>query len=497
MFCNPSRQFGIREMNIADVLSGHAKLKGSRWVLGSSTAHEVLRDRLRGLLPTGFQLGPCRLREVQFKLRRRLTACYDVLVQKEGSDAKYVRPIAVSWGSSRSTDGQEETDVLAKVQAEAVSRGVAAPFRQLMADYPEWSMHVQVWPLDSRFTQLVRLSDPGHVRGMLAEACALEAAASNQHRTLDYKVEAVKYQPGRRHMLRYDPQNPAKGATVFAKLYIVEERARAFRREDGAPIFCLARKAADWLAAHGEGANGLRPLAYVAADAAILYFQVSGTPLSGYAQPSRRGAAPWFRRAGAALRALQDLPLALASPLRPPIDFAAEIQSIRRKSAHIPVLLPQVGSAIEALLDRARELYERLPQEPPSFVHGDFKSEHIWVAADSLTLIDFDDARLGDPALDMGHFLADWQFSHACSQTEQEEVCESFLAGYAAGAPKERFLRVRLYEAIELVRCALRRVQLFEDDWASRTAALVGSAQAVINDLQRILGLPQPLLELL
>ena len=97
----------------------------------------------------------------------------------------------------------------------------------------------------------------------------------------------------------------------------------------------------------------------------------------------------------------------------------------------------------------------------------------------------------------MGHFLADWQFSHACSQTEQEEVCESFLAGYAAGAPKERFLRVRLYEAIELVRCALRRVQLFEDDWASRTAALVGSAQAVINDLQRILGLPQPLLELL
>src|SRR5438105_1760279 len=129
MFCNPSRQFGIREMNIADVLSGHAKLKGIRWVLGSSTAHEVLRDRLRGLLPTGFQLGPCRLREVQFKLRRRLTACYDVLVQKEGSDAKYVRPIAVSWGSSRSTDGQEETDVLAKVQAEAVSRGVAAPFR--------------------------------------------------------------------------------------------------------------------------------------------------------------------------------------------------------------------------------------------------------------------------------------------------------------------------------------------------------------------------------
>ena len=37
------------------------------------------------------------------------------------------------------------------------------------------------------------------------------------------------------------------------------------------------------------------------------------------------------------------------------------------------------------------------------------------------------------------------------------------------------------------LRCALGPVQLFEDDWASRTAELVGSAQAVINDLQRIL----------
>ena len=475
-------------MNIADVLSGDAKLKGIRWVLRSSMARKVLRDRLRTLLPTRLEVGPCRLREAQFKLGRKLTAYYDVLVQKQGTDRQYVRPIAVSWGSASNTEGQEETDAPAKVQAEAVSRGVAAPFRQLMADYPDWGMHVRVSPLDPRFTQLVRLSDPGHVRGMLAEACAPEAAASNLLRSLDYKVAAIKYQPGRRHMLRYDAQNPAKGPTVFAKLYIAEERARAFRREDGAPIFGVARNAADWLAEHGEGVNCVRPLAYVAADAAILYLRVAGTPLSDHAQRSGCGAM-WFQRAGAALRALQRLPVDLASPLRPPIDFAAEIRSIKKKSAHIPVLLPQVGSALEALLDRARELHERLPQEPPSFTHGDFKSEHIWVAAESLTLIDFDDARLGDPALDMGHFLADWQFSQAaCSQAEREEVYQSFLAGYAPGAPKERFLRARLYEAIELVRCALRRVQLFEDDWVSRTAGLVGSAQAVINDLQRILG---------
>src|SRR2546429_4692986 len=44
--------------------------------------------------------------------------------------------------------------------------------------------------------------------------------------------------------------------------------------------------------------------------------------------------------------------------------------------------------------------------------------------------------------------------------------------------------------SIELVKCAVRRVQLFERGWASRTAGLVGRAQAVINDLQLSLGLP-------
>ena len=116
---------------------------------------------------------------------------------------------------------------------------------------------------------------------------------------------------------------------------------------------------------------------------------------------------------------------------------------------------------MEVFLDRAGAVHERLPQESPSFTHGDFKFEHIWVAAGGLTLIVLDDTRLGDPALDMGHFLADWQFSHAaCSQAEQEEVYESVLAGYPPGAPKERFVRARLYEAIELVRCGLRTYPL-------------------------------------
>jgi len=375
------------------------------------------------------------------------------------------------------------------VQAEAVGRGVAAPFRQLMADFSEWTMRVWVSPLDARFTQLVRLSDPQHVRVLLANT---GVAASDQHRTSEYTIRFLKYRPGKRHVLRYDPLDPGD-ETVFAKLYIVEDGARAFRREDAARAFRVASKAADWLAEHGNNASCLRPLAHVVEDAVVLYPRVVGRPLSDYyAERSIGSVAPWLKRTGEALCSLHQMPLELVGPLGPPHDFAAEIRLIAKKSGHIPALLPQVGSAIGALLDRAQELHERLPQEPPTFTHGDLKSEHIWVAPGRLTLIDFDTSHLADPALDVGCFLADCQFSHpAYDQAGLEQMHESFLAGYAPGVPKERLIRARLYEAMELVKCAVRRVQLFEHDWASRTAALVGRAQAVLNDLQFALVMPR------
>jgi len=480
-------------MNIGDVVSGRAKLKGIRWALLSVTAHKVLADQLRALLPDGAAVGPCLLREARFKPGRKITAYYDALVNTENPEGHHVRPIAVTWRPSTRADRNaehEETLGLAKIQAEAVRHGVAAPFLGLMADLPEWNMHIRVSPLDPRFTQLVRVSDPLYVRAMLEETYAAGNAAWHQHRISDYTVTSIKYRPGKRHVLRYDPRDPVTGAAVFAKLYICKEEARASRREDGARAFRVAQGIADWLAERGQGVNSLRPLGYVAQDAVVLYPQLCGVPLSDYTRRLNRVAARCLHQAGVAVCALHHLPVALAGrPERH--DFAAEIRWIVKKSHHIPALLPEVGSAIAAVLDRARELHERLPQEPATFTHRDLKTEHIWVASDGLTVMDFDSSRPADPALDVGYFLADLQFRHAAwPQAGLEKARESFLAGYAPGAPKERLTRARLYEAVKLVKCAVRRVQVFEPDWASRTAGLVERAQAVINDLERILGLP-------
>ena len=439
-------------MNIADVLSGRATSEGIQRLLLSAPTQEVLADQLRAMLPPGVAVGPFRLTEVRFKPGRKIIAYYDTFVDTESPKGNYIRPIAVTWAPNASEDEPPETTVLAKIEAEAVRRGVAAPFQQLWKDFRDWSMRVWVSPLDARFNQLVRLSDPQHLHVLLAKTGLAE---SDQCRSREYRVTPIKYRPGKGHVLRYDPLD-AGAETVFAKLYIAEDRARVFRREDAARCFRVASTAAEWLEKHGGSAHGLRPLACVAEDAVVLYPRAAGTPLCDFARRQVDNLATCLQRAGAALRTLHQMPVEAMGPLGPPHDFAAETRSIAKKGVHIPVILPQVGSAIEALLERARELHEQLPQEPPTFTHGDLKSEHIWVAPDRLTMMDFDTVRLADPALDVGCFLADWQFWNVVSHQAGLEKPENFLAGYASGVPKERLMRARLYEATGLIKCAVR-----------------------------------------
>src|SRR2546430_12492130 len=222
----PTRMLAL---NLADGLSGRAKLEVIQWLLLSRAPRKALRDQLTGLLSAPATLGPCRLRRARFKPGRKLTAYYDALVHVEGTDGYRPRAIAVTWRLDGDGHQHHGTADLSGIQAEALRQGVAAPFRQLTADLPERSMHLEISPLDARFPQLVRLSDPRHVHDMLAGAYAASDRTPDQARPGRYAVTAIRYHPGGRHVLRYDPLDATKGGTVFAKLYTGEDGARAFR----------------------------------------------------------------------------------------------------------------------------------------------------------------------------------------------------------------------------------------------------------------------------
>jgi aminoglycoside phosphotransferase (APT) family kinase protein len=325
------------------------------------------------------------------------------------------------------------------------------------------------------------MSDPTYVSEMVARVAPPGDPLGAQARTTRYSVQCIRYRPGRRHVLRYDSLDSPESGTVFAKMYAGQKGEQAFR---------VATIVADWLAQHGQGVTSLRPLAYLAEDAVVLYRKILGQSLSQYLQTPSQGVGQNLRAVGVALRALHELPQELIGPLKPH-DLAAEIKQIKRSGEHLPTLLPAAGAAVRGMLGRAIELDAMLPSEPPTFTHGDFISEHIWVTSEGLIFIDFDNCFLADPALDIGKFLADLQLMYANYDLPGvEEAQEMFLSGYFTGKPNERLIRARLYEAIKLAKMAARRVYVFEHDWASRTAYLIERAQSLMSSLEHSLGLP-------
>ena len=462
-------------VKIANTPVGRAKLEDLQGMLLSATTRLLLRRQLRAQLPAWAKLGPIRLQHAIFRPGRKLSAYYDARVHTDDAGAYLVRPIAVTWILDGATDPQPDTPALAQLQQEAVHRGVAAPFEQLRAELPDAHLRLQVWPLDTQFPQLVRLSDPRHVQEMLGGI----GRAPESARADGYAVTSIRYLPGNRHVLRYDRAG-GQGGGVFAKLYSGEEGAGAFR---------VAQQVAGWLHEQGGGVSSAVPLGYRGGDRVVLYPGVAGRPLSENLGRANRELGEHLERAGMALRAVHHLPKQ-ATGSRGPQDFAAVINKIARHSEHICMLLPPAGAALKGLLDRAQGLHERLPQEPPSFTHRDFKCTHVWITPGGITLIDFDSSRLADPAQDIGNFLADLKLRCASwNQSALTRMQERFLAGYAAGEPPERLIRARLYEAVELLKMT-RHLRLFHADWAFRTRQLIRRAEAVLNDLEFTLGLP-------
>jgi hypothetical protein len=450
--------------DLIGALSGAAGLAGVQRLLLGAPAQAALRATVAGLLDGGAALDALTLQRAKYKPGRHLTAYYAAKLR--GAPA---RPIEVSWTPPGSADRRGDMDALLAAQAEIVARGLAAPFRALLADDPAWGLRVQLYPLDAEYSKLARLADPAYVHDLLASGPAAHVEAAG------YQITPIRYRPGQRHVLRYDPLDSGGRAdergTLFAKIYNSDKGARTFH---------VATRVADWLAAQGNGIGAARPQSYIAAEGLVLYPRVVGTPLSDLLR-DRATAAKYLRAAGAAIRTLHTAPESLVE--LQPHSFAKELKGITSASEHVRPLLPHTADRIEELLQTARDLHQRLPQEPPSFAYGDFKADHLWVTPGGLTLIDFDTCYLSDPAIDLGKFLADIQWWHDVYALDGvAEAQDQFLGGYSP-ADAGRLQRARLYEALVLIKSTVRRVKLFDPDWAPRTERLVARAAAVLDRL--------------
>jgi hypothetical protein len=191
------------------------------------------------------------------------------------------------------------------------------------------------------------------------------------------------------------------------------------------------------------------PVCHVPAQRMVLYREVAGTPLdrfpAGDGLPAARLAARW-------LRTLHGSDAVLARRL----DLTHELVDVQKWAAYVGDRAPFARAAASTLAERLATAAPELPttvQEVP--VHKDFHAGHVLAVPEGVVVIDLDEARMGDPALDVAHLCA---YLDASARPGAAGVRAAFLDAYGAVAGPSPELRSAFFAAYSSLKIAKQTV---------------------------------------
>jgi aminoglycoside phosphotransferase (APT) family kinase protein len=195
---------------------------------------------------------------------------------------------------------------------------------------------------------------------------------------------------------------------------------------------------------------------------------------------------------------------AIADPSLPPDSLAVVGRALAAAHAQNPGPLepPRRGAAVAALNSVAdgvdvtcpdlvvparviaRRIADRLaglrPVDRP--IHGDFGPKQVLLDGESVVVLDFDEASVGDPTTDLGQFLAHLEresLRGEVSPDRARHLRAAFLSGYS---PAIDMQRLALATAAGLFRLAPYPFRQREPDWPGRTAAILERAEAILRE---------------
>ncbi len=274
-------------------------------------------------------------------------------------------------------------------------------------------------------------------------------------------VDLVKHKPGRRCALVYTLEGAEGRLRLFAKV---------FANDRGAQILTTMARVAD--AAPPDELLVPRPVGYVPELKLLVTEFLEGIALAPalYAGASREPARR-MARAVAALHAL-DVPLARRwSPRK-------EARNTREWIVGLTGRGPGAPGRAAGLLESLERRVSELPPGAETPVHRDFYADQVWDCDGRTAILDLDDARTGDPAVDVGNFLAHLalrplQFPETTAgcALARPAFLEAYLERLPAAAETGFRERVRFYEAASLLRLA--GVYAARQRWAAELPVLL------------------------
>lgn len=148
---------------------------------------------------------------------------------------------------------------------------------------------------------------------------------------------------------------------------------------------------------------------------------------------------------------------AAATPLPAAYQLREPVSRARRWAQRLNVNAPALGAEAHYLLAALIDAQPAWPPQP-RLVHGDFSISHVYVAAETTTVIDWDSWAVGDCAEDAGRFMA--SLHHLTARDPERYICSrqaarSFAQTYLALVPMAR-QSLAFYEALACLRTATR-----------------------------------------
>ncbi len=288
-------------------------------------------------------------------------------------------------------------------EAAALLRIGIKPFRWLWSDWPQEverrvalaaerlqddprSRGVSFSPTDARLPQLEILQDPAHV------ARELERLLKDGPVEV-VRATVIRYKPGRRCLLRYDvevgPPGDARTETLYGKLFASGRGAEVYER----------LRAVASAAACGPRVSIPEPVGYVAPLKLLVLHAVPGQPANPSLLAGDEALAVHIADALHALHRSNVL-------LHRRHDLVDEMAPLGRR-------VDRLAASNRVLGMRARDclaLAELRAKGPWSWrfrpVHRDFYHDQVLVREDGLSLLDWDDAAMSEPTIDVANFLA-------------------------------------------------------------------------------------------
>ncbi len=192
-----------------------------------------------------------------------------------------------------------------------------------------------------------------------------------------------------------------------------------------------------------------------------------------------------LREAGRRIAALHAIPPARGLGMQSVESEHAALQPVLNRLRR---LVPEAHALIDRLEDLIGEILFAMPSRA-TLVHGDFHPNRVLLQAHGARLLDCDQLRIGDPAADLGLFVAHLEcevlfgrLDSAAADSLQRAFCE----GYREAGAQYSEQALQLYTTLGLLSLAHRPFRDCYPNWSQRTQDWLNRCEALLLPVTRL-----------